>query len=466
MQQSQSGELAVEIPVPEFDEDLKGGGEVVEWEAVGPVAAVGPPEAAASAAKPGKAEPQMQASSAEAKIPGYREQAVKLADLRGIAQPPPFSGDEKAWVDWRFRLQTVAALMNLYGVTRLAAAHPRQINQEDFSEENKWKGRTLYGLLVALVSGRALGIIRQVPEGKGLEAWRCLVQEYEPEEPTRWCSMLRALMKPAWNEASPFMDQLIEWERQVRVYEAGSGDRVTNPMKCAIITGQAPQQVRSFLRLSPMDYAGDYPALRAAVRAYLSKGRRYGDDGAPLAYDPMDVGAVWLFGKRIGKGKQSGGKSGKGGKGGRSDSWRDAPPLGQRGQPQGAGRGGGGGQQWWSAGQRPQPGTRGGCFACDGPHRQQDCPKARKGKGKSATPVRSVSPDANLQCGRCKLGAPPQKLQARDENRGGERAGAGAGRRRRPLGGGAAADCHAGPDGGHPGAGGSAASREAGDECE
>ena len=227
------------------------------------------------------------------------------------------------------------------------------------------------------------------------------MQEYEPGEPTRWCSMLRALTKPAWNEASPFMDQLIEWERQIRVYEAGSGDRVTNPLKCAIVTGQAPLQVRSFLRLSPVDYAGDYLALRAAVRAYLSKGRRYGDDGASLAYDPMDVGAVWPDGKSIGKGKQIGGKSGKGGKGGRSDYWRDAQPLGQSGQPRGAGRGGGG-QQWWSAGQRPQPGPRGGCFTCGGPHRQQDCPKARKGKGKSATPAKS-NPDTNLQCGRCKL---------------------------------------------------------------
>ena len=222
MQQNQSGELAVEIPVPEFDEDLEGGGEVVEWEAVGPVAAIAPLEAAASVARPEKVEP---ASSAVIKIPGYQEQGVKMVDLRGIAQPPPFLGDEKAWVDWRFRFQTVAALMNLYGVMRLAAAHPRQITQEELSEENKWKGRTLYGLLVALVSGRALGIIRQVPEGQGLEAWRCLVQEYEPEKPTRWSSILRALMKPAWNEASPFMDQLIEWGRQIRVYEAGSGDR-------------------------------------------------------------------------------------------------------------------------------------------------------------------------------------------------------------------------------------------------
>ena len=103
---------------------------------------------------------------------------MKLVDLRGIAQPPSFNCEEKAWADWRFRFQTVAALLSLHEVMQVAAQHPRVIVSTELSEENVWKGRTLYGLLVALVAGRALGIVRQVPEGHGLEAWRCLVQEY------------------------------------------------------------------------------------------------------------------------------------------------------------------------------------------------------------------------------------------------------------------------------------------------
>ena len=33
----------------------------------------------------------------------YQDMAAKLVDTRGIAQPPPFSGDEAAWHDWRFK---------------------------------------------------------------------------------------------------------------------------------------------------------------------------------------------------------------------------------------------------------------------------------------------------------------------------------------------------------------------------
>eukprot|EP00972_Heterocapsa_arctica_P095408 14070563-Heterocapsa_arctica.AAC.1 len=71
----------------------------------------------------------------------------------------------------------------------------------------------LYSLLVTLVSGKALGIVRKVPEGYGLEAWRRLVAEYEPQVATRFCAMLTTLPSPVFNEAVSFMDQVNDWER-------------------------------------------------------------------------------------------------------------------------------------------------------------------------------------------------------------------------------------------------------------
>eukprot|EP00972_Heterocapsa_arctica_P008376 1223405-Heterocapsa_arctica.AAC.1 len=40
----------------------------------------------------------------EAKGPGDADKAnaARLVDLRGIAQPPPFSGDDTQWYEWRF----------------------------------------------------------------------------------------------------------------------------------------------------------------------------------------------------------------------------------------------------------------------------------------------------------------------------------------------------------------------------
>eukprot|EP00972_Heterocapsa_arctica_P064989 9593293-Heterocapsa_arctica.AAC.1 len=81
--------------------------------------------------------------------------------MRGIAQPPPFSGDDSAWHDWRFRFQTITALLDMREVMRTAASCPRNIIEGELNRENTWKGRMLYSLLVSLVSGRALGIVRQ-----------------------------------------------------------------------------------------------------------------------------------------------------------------------------------------------------------------------------------------------------------------------------------------------------------------
>eukprot|EP00972_Heterocapsa_arctica_P028759 4230755-Heterocapsa_arctica.AAC.1 len=108
--------------------------------------------------------------------------------MRGVAQPPPFSGDDAAWRDWRFRFQTITALLDMREVMQLAATYPREIQEYELNKENSWKGKMLYSLLVALVSGRALGIVRQVSEGHGLEAWRCLVHDYEPAVATRYCA--------------------------------------------------------------------------------------------------------------------------------------------------------------------------------------------------------------------------------------------------------------------------------------
>ena len=177
----------------EEEEDLEEGEEhvaAIGWPPEWPPGRLpgGLPEAAAAAqAEPAQAEPRERLRDAGKEAEDFEKQsAAKLVDMRGVAQPPPFTGDESAWQDWRFRFQTIMALLDMREVMQLAAIHPREITENELSEENSWKGKMLYSFLVALVSGRALGIVRQVPEGHGLESWRCLVRDYEPAVATRY----------------------------------------------------------------------------------------------------------------------------------------------------------------------------------------------------------------------------------------------------------------------------------------
>ena len=73
---------AVNVPVPD-DEDL-------EDTRCGTLAALVEPVPDAGAALPPATPPHRPG------MPSYQEQAVKLVDLRGIAQPPSFNGEEKA----------------------------------------------------------------------------------------------------------------------------------------------------------------------------------------------------------------------------------------------------------------------------------------------------------------------------------------------------------------------------------
>ena len=161
----------------------------------------------------------------------------------------------------------------------------------------------LYSLLVALVSGRALGIVRQVPEGHGLEAWRCLVRDYEPAVATRYCAVLAALLNPVWTDVGAFIEQLTGWERKVRQYEAMTGERLADTLKCAVVMAKAPSKVKEFLRISPEDHADNYEKLRGAIRTYLARGRQYTADGTGVG--AMEVGAVLPM-----RGQKGGGRGG------------------------------------------------------------------------------------------------------------------------------------------------------------
>ena len=51
----------------------------------------------------------------------FADVAAKLVDLRGVAKPPVFSGKESDWADFRFRLESIAALLGCDKAMEMAA---------------------------------------------------------------------------------------------------------------------------------------------------------------------------------------------------------------------------------------------------------------------------------------------------------------------------------------------------------
>ena len=60
----------------------------------------------------------------------------------------------------------------------------------------------LFCVLALTCRGKALQVVRRVPEGFGFEAWKQLCREFEPRLPSRFQGMLQGLLSPNENGRS------------------------------------------------------------------------------------------------------------------------------------------------------------------------------------------------------------------------------------------------------------------------
>ena len=47
---------------------------------------------------------------------------TRLVDLKGVAKPPPFSGDDADWFEWKFRFTSVIGLLRVAKEVKFVAA--------------------------------------------------------------------------------------------------------------------------------------------------------------------------------------------------------------------------------------------------------------------------------------------------------------------------------------------------------
>ena len=147
---------------------------------------------------------------------------AKLVDFKGVAKPPPFSGDDADWYEWKFRFMSIMGLLGVAEEMKFCAAMHEPIPFVRLRPQAKQKATLLYNLLIALVKGRALAILRGVLDSNGLEVWRQLVLEYEPHQAARYSQMLQGVLNPSWASSLTFELGLREWE----------GSRTRRPQVC------------------------------------------------------------------------------------------------------------------------------------------------------------------------------------------------------------------------------------------
>ena len=91
----------------------------------------------------------------------------------------------------------------------------------------------LFCVLALTFRGKALQVVRRVPEGFGFEAWKQLCREFEPRLPSRFQKMLQALFSPTRMDDP--VRTIYQWESRVEVHKEQSGDRVSENIKLAVL---------------------------------------------------------------------------------------------------------------------------------------------------------------------------------------------------------------------------------------
>ena len=253
-----------------------------------------------------------------------------LIDTRAYGRLKTFSGKEEEWCTWSFVARSYLDLLSM-GFRDLlthaeAVTQATEIRLDDMTGQARTHAWTLFNVLTQSVEGRALSIIMNAESSNGLQAWRLLVDAYEPKIGGRYTAMLMGILSPQWShvQESNFLETLDVWEVQVRRYEEQSRETVTPATKCAIIMKNAPGGIRTALRTSSSIIGSNYEMLKKALRDYLQTGADFDPKGLVAesrAHDsqgpaPMDVGAVW-------KGGRKGKEKGKGKKGQSKDKGKD-----------------------------------------------------------------------------------------------------------------------------------------------
>ena len=121
-----------------------------------------------------------------------------LIDTRAYGRLKTFNGKEEDWSTWSFVARSYLDLLSM-GFRDLlthaeAVTQASEIRLDDMTPQARTHAWTLFNVLTQSVEGRALSIIMNAESSNGLQAWRLLVDAYEPKIGGRYTSMMMEIL--------------------------------------------------------------------------------------------------------------------------------------------------------------------------------------------------------------------------------------------------------------------------------
>ena len=104
--------------------------------------------------------------------------------------------------------------------------------EEWASAELKSVAADFYHALILFCKGKALKIV--LTNGEGFEAWRALVNKYEPTSKASEVGKLAKILRTPFD--GDFLDAITTFERKIMIYEAQSRETFSDSLKIGCVT--------------------------------------------------------------------------------------------------------------------------------------------------------------------------------------------------------------------------------------
>ena len=176
-------------------------------------------------------------------------------------RPESFSGEGTAWRDWSQVFRTWAGRFQRgreQEVIRAVDARPGDaatvteldLKLEDWtSAELKSVAADFYHALILCCKGKALKVVLTNKEGQGFEAWRALVNKYEPTSKASVVGKLAEILRTP--KEGDLFDAITTFERNIMIYEAQSWETISDFLKIdCVIAGMGHSSMKEHLLLS------------------------------------------------------------------------------------------------------------------------------------------------------------------------------------------------------------------------
>ena len=173
--------------------------------------------------------------------------------------------------------------------------------------------RQMRTLLIHLCEGRALAIVRGVPDHNGLEAWRLLQEWYQPKTRSRCLALLNEILGWDFGSKEQFLQRVKDWENATLEYNRTASAPLQEEVLGAVLISRSPKEVRTYLHVQVREETAKLSHVRQLLCDYLRAGQA---SKAPRTEETaetnfsnivlMDVDALQREGGKDKKGKGKG----------------------------------------------------------------------------------------------------------------------------------------------------------------